>query len=208
MTMTNSKDPNSSKSAPENTTQARYLVAYDMSESSQAALDVGIRLALSHRAELHLVHVNRRVIPTDLQSPALATATAEPSTTDLYESISRHSADRIQRAGLASVPLHLKQGDPAHEIVELAGLLPAELVIVGTKPKGGVERFFFGSVAERVIREAPCPVLVAREREAQYPQIEPPIAGADPTLGKRHTYRQRDRNIEQHPNPPLFVPMR
>jgi len=72
---------------------------------------------------------------------------------------------------------HLLIGAPTHEILQLAASLKADLLIVGTHGRTGIERFVIGSVAEHVVRRASCPVLVVREKNYQTdlePEIEPP----------------------------------
>jgi hypothetical protein len=106
---------------------------------------------------------------------------------------------------------HVRFDSPAHEIADLAQDLEAHLVIVGTHGKRGLSRVLLGSVAEGVVRMAPCPVLVVRPRAvAPGPFIEPPCEHCLRTRvatggqrqwcrqhseqhGPRHTYHQRDR---------------
>jgi nucleotide-binding universal stress UspA family protein len=69
----------------------------------------------------------------------------------------------------ASVPFthRLTMGDPAGEIVRIAEDEGAELIVLGTHGRTGVTRLLMGSVAEVVVRRAPCPVLVYRETPAR-----------------------------------------
>lgn len=71
---------------------------------------------------------------------------------------------------------HEASGDPAHVIVEMANDLLADLVVVGTHGRKGVERMVMGSVAESVVRNCGCAVLVTRPKVHDHPvpQIEPP----------------------------------
>lgn len=73
---------------------------------------------------------------------------------------------------------HVTTGDPCHEILQLASRLDADLVIVGTHSRKGLNRLMLGSVAELVVRKASCPVLVVREKDhtGLAPEIEPPCA--------------------------------
>jgi hypothetical protein len=73
--------------------------------------------------------------------------------------------------------VHLRQSDPTLAIVQLAVDVEADLVVVGTHGRGWLAHFLLGSVAEGVVRRAPCPVLVVRPEgatAANVPQIEPP----------------------------------
>jgi universal stress protein family protein len=114
--------------------------------------------------------------------------------------------------GSVSVRPHLRLEAPAHELAQIASDLEADLVVVGTHGRRGVARLLLGSVAEAVVRLAPCPVLVVRPKALpeEVPRIEPPCpqclearrasSGAEywceqhrERHGQRHTYSQRDR---------------
>lgn len=71
---------------------------------------------------------------------------------------------------------HEASGDPAKIIVETAGDLGADVVVVGTRGRKGVQRMLMGSTAESVVRHAGCPVLVVRPKAHEHPipDIEPP----------------------------------
>jgi nucleotide-binding universal stress UspA family protein len=71
-----------------------------------------------------------------------------------------------EKAGGSGVPLAAEviEGGPARTIVERASTLPADLVVLGTHGRGGFERLVLGSVTERVLRHAPCPVLTVPPR--------------------------------------------
>ena len=119
------------------------------------------------------------------------------------------------RAGTADarrVVTHHRLGDPSTEIVQLAADLDASLVVIGTHGRRGIRRLVMGSVAETVVRLAPCPVLVVRAMDLQQvPQIEPPCpacvaqrqrsAGAEmwcaqhkDSHARRHMFHYVDRN--------------
>ncbi len=72
------------------------------------------------------------------------------------------SLERVQRAGLQGDSL-LIQGTPTQTIVDTAGEQRVDLIIMGTHGRTGLAHVFLGSVAEHVVRQAPCPVLVARK---------------------------------------------
>lgn len=110
----------------------------------------------------------------------------------------------------ARAAAHLSQKDPIEALTSLAYLEAADLILVGKSDKGGIERLVLGSVAEGVLRKAPCSVLVCREPQQQTePRIEPPLpANTEPsTLGRRHTYHHKSRNAEANAQFPLVFPM-
>jgi len=77
------------------------------------------------------------------------------------QSVVPSNPDRIR------IETHLLHGAPQREILKLVGSVQADLVVMGTHGRSGLEHALMGSVAERVIRKAPCPVLVVREGGAE-----------------------------------------
>lgn len=137
------------------------LVPVDFSDPSQRALEDAIDLARSWEAELHLVHCY----------------TIHPAAIDLYglaypESFEREIRDAAQKRlsawaakaeaeGLKATT-HLSARFPADEIPDLAVRLDVDLITMGTRGLSGIKHALLGSVAERVLRSAPCPVWVSR----------------------------------------------
>lgn len=116
----------------------QILVATDFSDRATAALHVAVDYARRLHARLHVLHV-------------LAS--------EEYE-VTRLLADAAAEAG-PDVPVTIAStgGDPAEEIVRYARRHPIDLIVVGTHGRTGVSRLILGSVAERVVRTASCPVL-------------------------------------------------
>jgi nucleotide-binding universal stress UspA family protein len=115
------------------------LAATDFSDSAEAALHVAAGLARELHARLHVLHVF---------------TAGEKDTTQLL-------ADAAAEAG-PDVPVTVAGigGDPADEILRYASRHPIDLIVVGTQARTGVSRVLVGSVADRVVRGARCPVLV------------------------------------------------
>jgi nucleotide-binding universal stress UspA family protein len=67
---------------------------------------------------------------------------------------------------------HLKEGDPAAEILRLAQEARVDLIVMGMHGRTGLGRLLMGSVAERVVRQAPCPVLTVKVPQRQAPPSE------------------------------------
>ncbi len=176
-------DPNPERKpmAPQSTATPPtvYLVALDGTAASAHVLETACALgsALGGNAELHLLHVvgvapptavmgvGPLTGPTDLLEPARA----------LLDRACADAAPRFQGRILG----HLVAGEAWREITQMAASLGADLLIVGTEGKTGLARFALGSVAEKVVRYAGCPVLVVRPKDyhtATVPEIEPPCA--------------------------------
>jgi nucleotide-binding universal stress UspA family protein len=131
------------------------LHATDFSADSTHASRLACSLARDHGARLVVAHV----IPQRLV-PAGGVMTPPPSE---EHQEARESLDKI-RSGDARVLLQhrLLEGDPAEEICLLARDVKAGLIVMGTRGRTGLKRLLMGSVAEQVVRQAPCPVLTVR----------------------------------------------
>jgi universal stress protein A len=137
------------------------LVPLDFSDHSSKALDTAIGLAKTLGAELHLVHVLH--FPIQVAAPGQV---AVPQ--DLWTEIRRAAARRLEEssqtvssAGLAA-QTHLTEGPNAQAIVGLAETLGADLIVMGTRGHSGLKHIMLGSVAERTVRLAPCPVMTVK----------------------------------------------
>jgi universal stress protein A len=152
------------------------LVPLDFSEPADEALAYAIALAHQFHARLTLLHV------LDLTPVTMEDMTAGMTATylDDLETDAQHllqaSLERVQRAGLQGDSL-LVQGTPTQAIVDTAGEQRVDLIIMGTHGRTGLAHVFLGSVAEHVVRQAPCPVLVTR-RTADAPDT--PASSEDP----------------------------
>jgi len=194
------------------------VVGIDYSPTSDLALERAFELAAARpRADVHVVNVVRLYgMQAVVDGPAEPTGFASVSMADATALVQRYVEDRRQafRGSLDSVRVraHLRLEAPAQEIAQIAADLEADLVVVGTHGRRGIARLLLGSVAEAVVRLAPCPVFVVRPKALpeQMPRIEPPCpqclearrasSGAEywceqhrERHGQRHTYNQRDR---------------
>jgi nucleotide-binding universal stress UspA family protein len=137
----------------------RVLVAYDFSDYSELALKYGLSIAQEHQAELHLLHV---LPPRSVNEPEIAW---DPTSS---ESPYHTAARRLQRVVAADVHLWcnvktaVSEGHPYREILNYAYKSEIDLISVGAHGAGFGMRALFGSNVDRVLRQAPCPVLVAR----------------------------------------------
>ena len=142
----------------------RILVPTDFSAPSDAALDYARGVATRFGASLHLLHV--------AEDPYRALYSAEvfvPEMEGLRDEILGDATGRLNdrlsdtdRAALhATVDAII--GTPAGSIVEYAAGHEIDLIVMGTHGRGGMSHLLMGSVAERVVRTAPCPVLTVRQ---------------------------------------------
>jgi nucleotide-binding universal stress UspA family protein len=137
------------------------LVAVDFGEASEAALTYGRNFATQFGARLHAIHVleNRFLRPMLNDPKAVEHATH------------RQLLDRltpVDRKRLNAVAVVRTSDDPADEIVRYAREQNIDLIVLGTHGRRGVAHLLAGSVAEHVVRAAPCPVLTVRHPEHEF----------------------------------------
>ncbi len=144
---------------------APIVAAIDSSPLAEQVLDRAIAQArLQPGVVLHLVHVvdSLPIAAASIGGSPLSTPSAEHLIEEGREVLARLMA-RVEAAGDVSVKGHIEVGVPSGEVPQLARSLGADLIVVGTHDPGKVERFFLGSVAERIAREAHCSVLIVRQ---------------------------------------------
>lgn len=147
----------------------QVLVATDFSEASEAALTYGRHFARTFGATLHVIHVVENVM-------ARFAADAYPVLLpDLQKDVEDAGEKRLLGAletedfgQLHAVPVIRTSVSPAAAIVDYAKEAQVDLIIMGTHGRGGVAKLLMGSVAERVVRTASCPVLTVRHPEHEF----------------------------------------
>lgn len=139
----------------------RIVVPTDFSSCAEAAWATALRAAHLSGAVIILVHVL-------VDTPRFAEGTAGAGLRETLEG-ARAWATReldqrvaVAKAAGASARAELRTGVPHEEILRVAAEQGADLIAIGTHGRGGLERALLGSVADRVIRLAPCPVLSVR----------------------------------------------
>jgi nucleotide-binding universal stress UspA family protein len=136
----------------------KILIATDGSERNKAAVSEALRIGNVCGASVHVVYV--------ADTKALDSAAAGSVAGDAWAMIQSEAAAvlahvKSQGAGVNMETVVL-EGKPAAEIVKYAREQKIDLIVIGTQGKQGIERFLLGSVAESVIRSAPCRVLVVK----------------------------------------------
>ncbi|HEY8459323.1 MAG TPA: universal stress protein [Blastocatellia bacterium] len=148
--------------APDEAKAMRLLIAYDFSEDSELALSWGLSLAQEYQAELHLLHV----LPPE--------AGAEAPEYDWRETPGDRSFQKAAGLLHSVVPAGaelwcvikeaVREGKPYREILAYAEEQEMDLICMGVRGAGFGLRALFGSNTDRVLRQASCPVLIARPR--------------------------------------------
>jgi len=136
----------------------RILIATDGSEKNRPSLEEGIKLARAFGAAVYTVYV--------IDVGAFSSMSADMPIGDTYRIIKAEADQAFCRiktlAGDMPVETAVLEGRPAAEIVKFAVAKNIDLIVIGTQGKKGLERLLLGSVAEEVIRSAPCKVLVVK----------------------------------------------
>jgi nucleotide-binding universal stress UspA family protein len=140
----------------------RILHATDFSPASRRAFDTALALAKSLGARLTIVYVLPPVVTVPDQY--IDAATLDRLDQQARQWSTQH-LDRLgargKRAGIKTTAL-LLDGDPASQIVAACRATKSDLIVVGTHGRRGLPKFFLGSVAERVVSAASCPVVTVR----------------------------------------------
>jgi nucleotide-binding universal stress UspA family protein len=148
----------------------RILLAADDSKFSEAALKMLIEQNLPNKTTIRVLHVVELIEPAyypeltpypirfdDLKKKSLQAGRA------LVEKVS----DRIRKAGFKKVEAFVVLGHPRTTIVDAAAKWRANLIVIGSHGRKGIERLLLGSVSEYVVRHAPCSVQIVRKNRKQ-----------------------------------------
>lgn len=146
----------------------KILAAVDFSSHSDVVLRYAQELGRACSAETIVCHV---IAKADMlsQLPPMGEGYFPPN----YEELERTAADEearkaIKSAGLERARIEIVAGNPYVEIVQLAQRENADLIIIGTHGRGAIAHMLLGSVAEKIVRKSPCPVLTVHDGEHEF----------------------------------------
>jgi|HubBroStandDraft_1064217.scaffolds.fasta_scaffold00582_22 universal stress protein A len=138
----------------------KILAPVDFDPSSLKALELAAKIVKDNDGTVSILHI----VPVEMD------VTGMPQYVDLIkrqENLDREKLTAIAKQSLAEVKWEIldQMGDPADVIVEVAAKLPADLIVMVTHGRRGLARLVEGSIAEKVLRSAPCPVLAVRQEQ-------------------------------------------
>ena len=140
----------------------KILVPIDFSEYTDEILEYATEIAKKFGSSLHLIHV----IPTmDYFTPYesfIAVENVEAAQKTIEAEVRKQLEETARRIGGVDVTGAVRTGAAFVEVTEYAESEGIDLIVMGTHGRGGIEHLLLGSVAGRVIRRAPCPVLTIR----------------------------------------------
>ena len=161
------------------------LVPTDFSSAAHDALVYACEEATQHQARLTLLHVLQHHPTTEVyyikdapqsgtgygefgeKLPAFPTSPPETVRHDYHEEALVQLHDLVPASFTGSWEVQVTAGDPAEAIVHMAEELAVDLIVMATHGRTGLSHIFLGSVAEKVARHAPCPVLTLRQRKGK-----------------------------------------
>lgn len=151
----------------------RILCPIDFSDFSQRALDHAVAIAKWYDSTITLLHV-RGVVPVAAYAPGSGVVPPAALTPDAREALLAAMNRVAEEAGAGSAfECEIADGSPASAIVARADTLSADLLVMGTHGRSGFERLVLGSVTEKVLRKAACPVLTVPRDVLDSPAAPP-----------------------------------
>ena len=143
----------------------RIMVATDFSECSSQAVDYACGLASGLGSKLVLIHA---IEPVYFAGAFYGPDASVPMLTEEQRRAAQEAManleEELKKRGVAVEDVVIASGPPHQMIIEEAADRKVDLIVVGTHGRGGVAHLLLGSVAERVVRTAECPVLTIREK--------------------------------------------
>jgi nucleotide-binding universal stress UspA family protein len=142
----------------------RILVPHDFSETSEAAVRYAVALARNFNARIHLLHVGDQArLDLETEFPLGLEGAVEDAVRERLLKI----VTPVEQAEFRP-EFVVRSGVPAAEIVRYAKDHDVDLIVMGTHGRGPVGHMVMGSVAEKVVRTAPCPVLTVRSQQHEF----------------------------------------
>jgi len=145
----------------------KILVPIDFSPPSKNAFKYAVRFAEEFGGELTLLYVLEPESMTGFMAIPEATAFVESDIVAAGKNL-RSLIASVRNGKINRPHWKVRAGLPSHEIVEMAKEMDVDLIVIATHGYSGWKHFCIGSTAERVVRAAPCPVLVVREKEHEF----------------------------------------
>lgn len=146
---------------------SKILLATDGSKDSRLALKAAAVLSARSGAELHLVHAYS--YPHDFGYPGVLTEDYLSAREEEAREVIQEERIEIEELGSKVTQTHIDEGPPVEVILDLADDLEADLIVLGSRGRGAIQRLVLGSVSEGVVHHANQPVLVMRGTQEAWP---------------------------------------
>lgn len=152
------------------TTFTRILVPTDFSTCSRNACEMALKIAMKFGSTIELLHVDEPPAWQGFVIPELVVSLPNEANTSLQQFVETRSkraleqlVEELKHADVKHVGHRMEAGEPSSVIARIAEEEHFDLIVMGTHGRQGFERLVMGSVAERVVRQATCPVLTVQE---------------------------------------------
>ena len=140
------------------------LFCTDFSENSDYAFTYALNLAINYQSRLLILHVTPEPIHPEQLSIYLPPEKLEELRVSQKQAIEQefktHCLEKME--GFKNFQVIYREGEPFYEIIQVAKKETADLIVMGTHGRTGLDHVLFGSTAEKVVRKSPCPVLTVR----------------------------------------------
>lgn len=146
---------------------AKILCPISFDENSTAALELARDLAIANGASLYLLHVAQIPI-ADMDSPV---AIPENPRWERQARVRLEQLAHDMLAGKVPYEIQIRSGIAETEVLDMARTLKVDLIVMATHGRTGLKHLILGSVAEAVVRGAPCPVLTLRPHHGKRPDV-------------------------------------
>ena len=156
------------RSKPAGITLKRILVPIDFSPLSKKALQYALRFAEEFGADVMLLHVIEPDVPPAFDGLMIAPPVIANGSRASCANRLKELAGSLAMRDTGHIQSIVRTGLAAYEIVETTKEFDVDLIVIATHGYTGWKHFAIGSTAERVVRAAPCPVLVVREKEHEF----------------------------------------
>jgi len=170
---------------------ARILCPSDFSDASRRALEEAVSLARWYEAEVTVLYVAPRPVLPVAEIAYIPSTDLSPEARARLLADLREFVRPARRDGMA-IRVEVEEGDPATAILVRAATGQTDLVVLGTRGRTGLPRWVLGSVTEKVLRRAPCPVLTVAPLSTAAPsaRFETILVPVDFSASSPHTVRE------------------
>jgi nucleotide-binding universal stress UspA family protein len=149
----------------------RILCPVDLSDVSRQAIDRAVLMARWYTATITALHVTNPIVIPSTDFTVVGYGPAVALTEDEITEARQRVVECCSAAKPIDIDVLIDSGHPASRILERAAALPADLIVIGTHGHGGFERLVLGSVTEKVLRKATCPVMTVPPRAQTTSQL-------------------------------------
>jgi nucleotide-binding universal stress UspA family protein len=168
--ITHPRDREPTESMPDSPVK-RVMIAYDFSSDAELGLSYGLHLAKKHQAELHLLHILPSRAKAEPPEIAMLRLGAGPPFDEIRNRL--RSAVSSETVLTSQIKYAVREGQPYREVLAYAEEQGIDLICMGASGTGFGLHALFGSNADRVLRQAECPVIIARPLRPSMPLASP-----------------------------------